>query len=71
MASFHKVLPWNKFISFDAFSVITLKGETDFPTGNFEEVFCFPSALVIVAEDFEKEFLRNFISKYVFPFIAS
>ena len=69
MVSFHKVLPWNKFISFDAFSVITLKGETDI--GNFEEVFCFPSALVIVAEDFEKEFLINFISKYVFPFIAS
>ena len=71
MVSFHKVWPWNKLKILDVFSAIRLKGEVDFLIGKFEEVYYFPSALVIVAKSFEKAFLRSFISKYVFWVIAN
>ena len=42
------------------FNVIRLKGDVYYLIGKFEEVFYFPSALVIVAKSFEKAFLRIF-----------
>lgn len=71
MVSFYKVWPWHKVKEFDVFSVIRLNREAVFLIGTFLGVLCFPSALVIAAEGFEKRLLRSFISKYVFLVIAN
>lgn len=56
MVSFHLVWLWNKVKGFDLFNVIRLKGEVDFLTGKFLEVFYFPCALVIIAKVLKRGF---------------
>ena len=44
-----EVKPWNEFKNF-VFSIIRLKGEVSFFISEFFEVFCFPTAFIVVTE---------------------
>ena len=64
MVSFKEVWPRNEFERFVVFHTIRLKGEVNFFTIEFSEVFYFRSAFIVVIVN--RKFLKGISEKFQF-----